>query len=226
MLSQAVEAGIASCVCACQCVCVCGMQVSEVHMHHENVHTPTHKPHTPNCTPSPGTPPLHGSRTPLTTRVAHSLPFFATSHSLPFSWRAASSSAPGQPELLLAKVRPQKRHSFPVLQYLGPCAQIAAWPAVGVEGVRECCREHRQNVRDDAIALSSRCRALRVCRPMHTQPTLLHRVLLLSRFGRWKFEWEGFKSPGSSKKMIYFCFWRNRLRIFCTVRKFDGGSLY
>ena len=107
-----------------------------------------------------------------------------------------------------------------------PCAQIAAWPAVGVEGVRECCREHRQNVRDDAIALSSRCRALRVCRPMHTQPTLLHRVLLLSRFGRWKFEWEGFKSPGSSKKMIYFCFWRNRLRIFCTVRKFDGGSLY
>jgi hypothetical protein len=49
---------------------------------------------------------------------------------------------------------------------------------------------------------------------------------LLSRFGRWKFEWEGFKSPGSSKKMIYFCFWRNRLRIFCTVRKFDGGSLY
>ena len=89
-------------------------------MHHENVHTPTHKPHTPNCTPSPGTPPLHGSRTPLTTRVAHSrLPFFATSHSLPFSWRSASSSAPGQPELLLAKVRPQKRHSFPVLQYLG-----------------------------------------------------------------------------------------------------------
>ena len=71
-------------------------------MHHENVHTPTHKPHTPNCTPSPGTPPLHGSRTPLTTRVAHSrLPFFATSHSLPFSWRAASSSAPGQPGLLL-----------------------------------------------------------------------------------------------------------------------------
>ena len=107
-----------------------------------------------------------------------------------------------------------------------PCAQIDAWPAVGVEGVRECCREHLQNVRDDAIALSSRCRALRVCRPMHTQPTLLHRVLLVSRFGRWKFEWEGFKSPGSSKKMIYFCFWRNRLRIFCTVRKFDGGSLY
>ena len=144
-------------VCVRASVYVCAVcKLVKCMMHHENVHTPTHKPHTPNCTPSPGTPPLHGSRTPLTTRVAHSrLPFFATSHSLPFSWRAASSSAPGQPELLLAKVRPQKRHSFPVLQYLGPCAQIAAWPAVGVEGVRECCREHRQNVRDHAIALSS-----------------------------------------------------------------------
>ena len=42
-----------------------------------------------------------------------------------------------------------------------PSAEIARW--TGVKGVRECCREHRQNVRDDAIALSSRCRALRAC---------------------------------------------------------------
>ena len=77
LLSQVVEAGSASCMSQCACVCVCSMQVSEVHMHHENVHTPTHKPRTPNCTPSPGDPPLHGSRTRLTTRVAHSLPFFA-----------------------------------------------------------------------------------------------------------------------------------------------------
>ena len=167
MLSQAVEAGIASCVCACQCVCVCGMQVSEVHMHHQNVHTPTHKPHIPNqllrqslqvvcmcvCMQVSGNSgegtaaekarlpvlqylghvhkSLHGLQLaskeyanvagstshphpqtthtqlhtftwhPDPTRVAHSLPFFATSHSLPFSWRAASSSAPGQPGLLL-----------------------------------------------------------------------------------------------------------------------------